>query len=225
MNILKKVIPAICILVLVNTAIACNFGVPGPYEPGFEEPFPGEPGEPPMEEPHPEEPGFEEPHPEEPHPEEPHPEEPHPEEPPPEEPPPPEPQPQQPQPQPQPQPQQPSSSGPFTADLAVTDIYPGKQPHGQFHVRITNHGPGTLNNVKVGISCSSERSNKSNGQLSSGGNANFDLTIGMKPGEIQSHPTTLSLDTTVFDYLVGCEVHPGFNDPNPGNNVYSETLK
>jgi hypothetical protein len=218
MNIYKGVIPAICVLVLVSSAVACNIGVPGPAEPSFEEPFPEES---PMEEMHPEEPGFEEPHPEEPPMEEPHPEEPHPEEPQPEEPPPPAPQPQQPQ---QPQPQQPAS-GPFTADLAVTDIYPGNQPHGQFHVRITNHGPGTLNNVQVGVSCSSERTDKSTGKLSSGGNANFNLKLGMKPGESQAHPTTLSLDTTVYDYLVGCEIHPGFNDPNPGNNVYNESLK
>ncbi|MBC8506166.1 MAG: hypothetical protein H8D34_14995, partial [Chloroflexi bacterium] len=41
--------------------------------------------------------------------------------------------------------------GAFTADVAVTDIYPSGQPHGQFHVRITNHGPGTLNNVHADI--------------------------------------------------------------------------
>ena len=122
------------------------------------------------------------------------------------------------------QPQQPSG-GQFSADIAVTDIYPGKQPYGQFHVRITNNGPGTLSKVKVNVDCSSERSDKNNGQLSSGGNAKFDVTLNMKPGETKSFPTTLKLDTTVFDYLVGCEVFPGFNDPNQGNNVYSETLK
>jgi hypothetical protein len=220
MKIFKWSLPVLCILALASSLTACNLGVPAPQEPGYEEPFPEEP---PMDEPHPEEPGFEEPHPEEPHPEEPHPEEP-----PHEEPPPPEPGPEEPPP-PEPAPQQPQSgqpqSGPFTADLAVTDIYPGKQPYGQFHVRITNNGPGTLNKVKVSVSCSSERTDKNNGQLSSGGNENLNLNLSMKPGETQSFPTNLKLDTTVFDYLVGCEVHPGFNDPNPGNNVYSETLK
>jgi hypothetical protein len=214
----KKVVPVICVFMLVSSAIACNIGVQGPVEPGLEEPHPEEPH---LEEPHPEEPHFEEPHPEEPHPEEPHPEEPPPPEPQPQQPS--QPQPQQPQPQP-PQPQQPSG-GQFSADLAVTDIYPGKQPYGQFHLRITNHGPGTLNKVRVGISCSSERTDKNNGQLSSGGNSNFDLTMSIKPGETQAFPTTLELDMTVFDYLVGCEVHPTFDDPDPGNNVHSEAFK
>jgi hypothetical protein len=117
-----------------------------------------------------------------------------------------------------------NQGGQFTADLAVTDMFAGNQPHGQFFVRITNHGPGTLSNVNVQVSCSAERSDKSNGNLSSGGNRNFNVKLNMSPGQTREFATGLSLDTNVFDYLVGCEVHPGFNDPNPGNNVYGEML-
>lgn len=117
-----------------------------------------------------------------------------------------------------------NQGGQFTADLAVTDIFAGNQPHGQFFVRITNHGPGNLSNVNVQVSCSSERSDKSNGNLSSGGNRNFSVNLNMGPGQTREFATGLTLDTNVFDYLVGCEVQPGFNDPNPGNNVYGEML-
>ena len=113
--------------------------------------------------------------------------------------------------------------GQFSADIAVTDIYPGRQPHGQFFVRITNHGPGTLRNVNVPVSCSAERTDKNNGQLSSGGNRNFSVNLNLNPGQTREFATGLTLDTNVFSYLIGCEVHPGFAD-NPGNNVYSETL-
>lgn len=117
-----------------------------------------------------------------------------------------------------------NQGGQFTADLAVTDIFAGNQPHGQFFVRITNHGPGNLSNVNVQVSCSSERSDKNNGNLSSGGSRNFSVNLNMGPGQTREFATGLNLDTNVFDYLVGCEVHPGFNDPNPGNNVYGEML-
>lgn len=115
------------------------------------------------------------------------------------------------------------NNGQFTADIAVTDIFPGKQPHGQFFVRITNHGPGTLRNVNVQVSCSAERTDKNNGQLSSGGNRNFNVNLNLNPGQTREFATGLNLDTNVFSYLIGCEVHPGFAD-NHSNNVHSETL-
>ncbi|MGD8406606.1 MAG: hypothetical protein PVJ21_23315 [Anaerolineales bacterium] len=117
-----------------------------------------------------------------------------------------------------------SSNEPFSADLAVTDIYPGKQPYGQFHVRITNNGPGTLNKVKVGVSCSSDRTDLKTGKVSFGGKVDFDLNMGIKPGETQAFPTGLELDTNVYEYLVGCEIQPTFKDPDPGNNEHSEPL-
>jgi len=141
-----------------------------------------------------------------------------------EEPPPGEPPPEPPLPQPA-QPTQSSSSGggAFSADVSVTDIYPGNQPHGQFHVRITNHGPGTLNNVTVPVLCQYERTDK-NTKAQSAQSATISVTLSMKPGEQMSFPTTLTLDTNVFEYLVACEVQPNFNDPDPGNNNYNEPL-
>jgi len=117
------------------------------------------------------------------------------------------------------------NNGQFTADIAVTDLFAGNQPHGQFFVRITNHGPGTLHNVNVQVSCSAERTDKSNGNLSSGGHRNFGVNLNLNPGQQREFATGISLDTNVFAYLIGCEVHPSFADPNPSNNVLGEMFQ
>ncbi|MBT6012440.1 MAG: hypothetical protein HOG80_13790, partial [Candidatus Marinimicrobia bacterium] len=120
------------------------------------------------------------------------------------------------------QPAQPSG-GAFSADVSVTDIYPGNKPQGQFHVRITNHGPGTLNNVTVPVTCQYERTDK-NTKAQSSKVANITVKLSIKPGEQMTFPTTLDLDTNVFEYLVACEVKPNFNDPDMGNNNYNEPI-
>jgi hypothetical protein len=113
----------------------------------------------------------------------------------------------------------------WTTDVAVTDIYPGNQPHGQFHVRITNHGPGTLDNVQVDLRCGFDSMDKNTGKVGPGEQVEFSVTLGMQPGESQKFPTGLDLDTSVYEYGVGCEVFPGFHDPNQGNNYYHEVVK
>ena len=117
----------------------------------------------------------------------------------------------------------PGSNGQFTADLAVTDIYPGNQPHGQFFVRITNRGPGTLSNVNVTARCTSDRTDKNNGQSNSRG-IQIPLTLNLQPGQQQAFATGINLDTNVFSYLIFCEVQTAF-DPVPVNNVYAELFQ
>jgi hypothetical protein len=225
--------------VLALSAIACNapvqisFGEDEPAapqlnqepewngpqgeDPQFEEPHFEEqqPGEPQFEEPHPEEPQFEEPHFEEQHEPEPHPEEP----------------PQEPQNQPVFSPFGGGSSNGqgqgenWTTDVALTDIYAGNQPHGQIHARITNHGPGTLNNVKVEVLCGYDSSHKSNGAIANSEQVNKTVKLNLKPGEQYSFPTGLKIDTNTFAYGVGCQVFPGFNDPNPGNDSHYEMVQ
>jgi hypothetical protein len=184
-------------------------------EPHFEEPHPEEHQfeAPHFEEPHPEEHQFEEPHFEEQHEPEPHPEEPS----------------QEPQNQ---QVSSPVSSGSnngqganWETDVAVTDIYAGNQPHGQIHARITNHGPGTLNNVQVEVLCGMDATHKSNGQMAGGDQIVKNLKLNLQPGETYSFPTGLKIDTNTFSYGVGCQVSGGFNDPNAGNDYYWEEVK
>ena len=194
---IAKYAALLCLIVIAGLTAACSLPfkiVPNTYEEGPppEEHWEGE--QPPEEQ-------WEEEHPPEEHPEG---EEPPPEPPPGAPPPPP------------PQPAQPSggnSSGPFTADVAVTDIYPGNMPQGQFHVRITNHGPGTLNKVTVPVNCQYERTDK-NSSAQSAKISNISVTLSMKPGEQMSFPTNLDLDTNVYEYLVACEVTSTI--PTPG---------
>jgi len=115
-----------------------------------------------------------------------------------------------------------SSSGSFSADIEPTDIYPGNQPQGQFHVRITNHGPGTINNLQITVNCSTQATDKNTLKSAPGKASQFTITQSMKPGETHSHPTNLTLDFNTFSYIVECEVTPSFTDPNPGNNKYGE---
>lgn len=215
---IARVLAFLCVVCMTASALtACNLPVSGDEEPRPEEAFPGEP---PPEEPMPEEPPPGEPMPEEPPPGEPMPEEPPPGEPIPEEPPP-----AEPTPIPPAQPPSAGGTGNWTTDVAVTDIYPGNQPTGQFHVRITNNGPGTLNKVKVEVLCGYFSVDKNNGKAGPSHQSNLNLSLSMKPGETQKFPTNLSLDMNTFEYTVGCDIFPGFNDPDPGNNSYTENFK
>lgn len=200
--------------IFVGTLAACNMPFVG--EEPQEEFMPGEP--------FPEEQPPEEFHPEEPPPEEQHPEEPPPGEPPHDEPPPGEPPPDEPHPEP-PQQQSGGDPGNWSTDVAVTDIYPGNQPTGQFHVRISNHGPGTLKKVKVDVLCGFFSVNKNNGMAGPSDQSNLNLSLSMKPGETQKFPTKLDLDLNTFEYTVGCDIYPGFHDPDQGNNSYTEVFK
>lgn len=162
-----------------------------------------------------------------------------PEEPPMEEPPmeePPEPEPPQPQPQPQqPQPQQPQQPQPqtqstnqcqsnFETDIAITDIYAGNLPNGQVHIRITNRGPCTLNNVKDQVYCFIDLTNHSNNKTSFDAQT-VNVTYNMVPGKQQTFPTGYSLDTNVYNYKVTCNLQPGsFKELNSSNNSHTENI-
>ena len=117
------------------------------------------------------------------------------------------------------------NAGKFTADIAVTDIYPGNQPHGQFFVRIVNHGPGTLKNVKLNVSCSAHATRKQGFGTFINDHKSFTVTLNLTPGQQQAYATGLSLDTNTFSYFVDCVAKPGFQDPNTGNNNYNENFQ
>ena len=181
------------------------------------------------------EPGEEHP-PEEPPMEEPPMEEPPPDEPPPGEPPPePPPEPQQSQSQQsqsqQSQPQNPAPNPPtnqcksnFETDIAVTDLYAGNLPHGQVHVRITNHGPCTLQNVKDSGYCVIDQTNHSTNKVSYDAKT-VSVVYNMAPGKQQTFPTGISLDTNIFNYKVSCNLQPAnFKELNSNNNSYTENI-
>jgi len=210
---------------LAASTLACNLlsMASGVYrEPAYPEPHYEEVRheEPMFEEPRMEEPFFEEPQHEEPFFEEPRHEEPLPQEPLPPEP---QPQPQQPQPQ-QPAPKNNNASTQWATDFAITDIYPGKMPYGQFWFRITNHGPKTASNVKVPVVCNAASTNYFNSSKANASTGTMMITVNLKPGQTKEYATGLKLDTKNFWYQVTCQIQGTPLDSNPGNNQYSETV-
>ncbi|MBN1303746.1 MAG: hypothetical protein JXA13_04865 [Anaerolineales bacterium] len=208
----------VSVVFLIGSTQACNFpGMGSPENEPWQEDSQWQ------DEPQMEEPNFEEPPREEPPPEEPPHEEPPPGEEPPPEPQPAEPQPQQPPPQQQPDQNQPPSGANWTTDVAITDIYPDNMPKGTLFLRITNNGPGSLNKVKVNVSCSAHLM-ATDGSKGPDKNSSFTVNLNLSPGETKAFSTKIDSDTAKYGYDVTCQLSPGFNDPNPGNNTYQEQL-
>jgi hypothetical protein len=113
----------------------------------------------------------------------------------------------------------------FSTDLALTDLYPDKLKNGTVYGRITNRGPGTCKNVQIQFSCSWIR-------MAYGATLGLNQAIGpqkititsLSPGQTASFNTGISVDITQFWYDMTCQIHMGFNDPDPGNNGYKEKL-
>jgi hypothetical protein len=109
----------------------------------------------------------------------------------------------------------------FSADLAITDLYP-ETNYGPVWVRITNHGPGTLTNVTVQLSCQWARTILDR-PLDTGQMGPMPISISsLSPGQTQEFNTDIAVDLHQYGYDMTCSIQVPFNDPNPGNNSYSE---
>jgi len=116
----------------------------------------------------------------------------------------------------------------FITDLAITDIYPGNSPKGQFWVRITNNGPVACQNVNLqSLDCTAAFTPKS-GQSGSAVSVNkIPVMLNIGPGETQNVPTGLELDFDKASYLVTCSLGlTGIQhkDLNISNEYYQENL-
>jgi hypothetical protein len=118
----------------------------------------------------------------------------------------------------QPSPTQPP---PFAADLAITDIYP-QTLNGPVWVRITNRGgPGTVNDT-VQLSCQWTERDPIEGITRSGQQGPMPIPISnLGPNQTQEFNTDIPL-VAGYQYNMTCSIQVPFNDPNPGNNSYSE---
>jgi hypothetical protein len=140
----------------------------------------------------------------------------------------------------------------YVTDLAITDIYPGNLPKGQFWVRITNNGPVSCSNVNFNfLGCSVDSTPKSDvwvippaGDVSSAtintdpnieiipgyvfpsGLQKVSTTLNIKPGETQEIPTGIGFDMDLSIYKVTCNftAESGYNDLNNSNNFYLENI-
>jgi hypothetical protein len=111
----------------------------------------------------------------------------------------------------------------FSADLAITDLYP-QTLNGPIWVRITNRGPGTVTNTTIQISCQWNRS-ISGRPLDSGQSGSIPLPVGsLSPGQTTAFNTDIPVDLHSYAYDMTCTIQVPFNDSNPGNNTYSESF-
>jgi hypothetical protein len=119
--------------------------------------------------------------------------------------------------------QPPAPSG---ADIQPTDLFPDNQPQGQMWARITNNGPDTLVNKHATV----------RGQASAfppgSGNVAIpylyvakDVTLNLKPGETATFNLGWPVNNAAnrWEFSVTAKA-TDFVDPNPGNDMYSESL-
>jgi hypothetical protein len=112
----------------------------------------------------------------------------------------------------------------FSADLAITDLYP-ETNYGPVWVRITNHGPGTVNNLNVQLSCQWNERDAIEGTSTPGQMGPLSIPIGsLSPGQTQAFNTDIAVDLHQYGYDMTCSIQVPFNDPNPANNTYSESF-
>lgn len=120
---------------------------------------------------------------------------------------------------------QPTQTQPFSADLAITDLRP-EPPSQEVHGDITNHGPGSVVNVTVQLYCEWEQTDPIEGTvIDSGQTGAMPILISsLSPGQSQEFNTDVSVQPAQFDYDMTCTIQVPFNDPNTGNNSYSESF-
>jgi hypothetical protein len=119
---------------------------------------------------------------------------------------------------------QPTPTQPFSADLAITDLYP-ETNYGPVWTRITNHGPGTVNNVTVQLSCQWAQVDPIEGTtVDTDQMGPMPISIAsLSPGQTQAFNTDIDV-APGYRYDMACTVQVPFTDPNPGNNSYSESF-
>jgi len=118
----------------------------------------------------------------------------------------------------------PAPAPPSGIDLAITDLY-AESLYGPLWARISNHGPGTVNNKTIQISCQWNES-ISGRPLGSDQTEPIPIPIGnLSPGQTQAFNTDIPLRLHEdHEYDMTCTIQVPFNDPNGGNNSHSETL-
>jgi hypothetical protein len=110
-----------------------------------------------------------------------------------------------------------------TTDLAITDIFPQSQPHGESYVRITNNGPDSLTDAEVSLVCSALVTDTVGAQtvLAAGP---FPITVSLNPGQTKEFITLILVNNSCAEYDMKCDIKASFYDPNPANDSYSEVI-
>ena len=107
----------------------------------------------------------------------------------------------------------------------MTDIFPASLREGDLCVRTTNNGPDKAQQVDVGIACHLVTHTYELGEPPPQLGPSFVITIDLDPGQTKECRTNvIGYDRTKYWFGYTCMVDPKFNDPNPGNSKYSETI-
>ena len=110
----------------------------------------------------------------------------------------------------------------FSADLAITDLR-AEAPSLEVHGDITNRGPGTVSNATVQLSCQWDDYDPIEGIHNTGQVGPMPILIGnLSPGQTQVFNTDIRVRPGQYQVDFSCSIQVPFNDPNPGNNSYSE---
>ena len=118
--------------------------------------------------------------------------------------------------------QPPTPTTPFSADLAITDLRAVPPSH-EVLGDITNHGPGTVNNATVQLSCQWDQYDSIENVHLTGQLGPTPILIGnLNPGKTQVFGTGIIVNPGSYEVDFSCSIQVPFNDPNPGNNTHSE---
>jgi len=110
------------------------------------------------------------------------------------------------------------------ADLAVTDIFPKKLPHGKLNVRVTNNGPAPLTSYPADLNCEAHGVSWGGSQHGEEDRSyHQEVIIQAAPGETVVIKTDIKIDANLYQYDVFCEIHADI-DPVPDNNAYDEVI-
>jgi len=116
----------------------------------------------------------------------------------------------------------------ITTDLGITDLYPESMPVGNVYIRFSNFGPSALSNKSIQYSCSVT------GDPLPGTTTDFTIpstkknaVVSLKPGETKAYDTGIGINTDTHSNKIFCKLLDNssiYEDPNPANDSYRETI-
>jgi hypothetical protein len=117
---------------------------------------------------------------------------------------------------------QPTSTPISAADLAITDLRAVPPSH-EVLGDLTNHGPGTISNATVQLSCQWDQYDTIENMHHTGQLPSMPIIISsLSPGQTQEFNTDITVSPGQYDIDFSCTVQVPFDDPNLSNNTRSE---
>jgi len=117
------------------------------------------------------------------------------------------------------------------ADIIITDLYPDNYPVGILQVRVTNKGPGTIENKKIEVTVSGSVNDPSGASSKNFISNPIEFTISLKPGETkvitpkEAGGSGFQVIGILYRYNYTLTVRAiDFIDANENNNTYSEKV-